>query len=384
MIGLSLLERLAPETTPHVDHVACLNSQLDGICDRCRQACPRQAISAEHRIMEKDCDGCWLCAVACPTLAIRPSNPPAAHFQVHLLHEGEVSLSCKFSATRDVSTACLAGLSETSILDLFAGGATVVTLDVSGCDDCSRQAGKSALARLATRAQRLLEAFGSGRELRLAYEPKSLARSPGAGLSRRELLTRFRKRLAQDALALASEQLQTVLGAYEQSDGYRCATRSRQLIEQLRWLGVPSVPISSIELPWLCLEASDRCSLCGLCASPCPTSALAVRPRSEALVLEFDVSACIGCGRCLESCPSKALHQTQTFLLSKILGEQRLVLAQQRYGRCPKCRARHLSRGHEELCPSCKSTADLARWLGTQLEKGMAADGQGGRPERTS
>lgn len=53
MTGLSLLERLAPETAPHADRAACLNSQRDGICDRCRQACPRQAISAEHRIMEK-------------------------------------------------------------------------------------------------------------------------------------------------------------------------------------------------------------------------------------------------------------------------------------------------------------------------------------------
>ena len=368
MIGLRLLERLAPEAAPAVDASLCLSRVTNVACDRCAQICPRHAISTGPYIAPAACDRCWLCAAACPALAIRPPEPPAAHFQVHVVQRGVVALSCNAGATGGAGTACLASLGEAAIMRVFGDGAASVILETDQCAACPRRQGAAALNKLAQRVEALLEAFGPGREIRLASAPKAGSAARNGDLSRREALVRVRNGMAGHAKALACDLLIGVLGEPRQIEAGRAENRSRQLILQLRRLGAPVQPLGAAEMPWLALEADGSCSVCGLCTAACPTRALAIHPSVDALALELNVAACVGCGRCLEACPAQALRRAENVLLEPIIAGQALIVAQQRQARCPRCGTRYAANGCEEVCPSCKASASLAAWLKARLE----------------
>jgi ferredoxin len=52
---------------------------------------------------------------------------------------------------------------------------------------------------------------------------------------------------------------------------------------------------------------ADGCTLCGLCAGSCPTSALAMDEGPESLALVFDAGACIACENCVKVCPENVV-----------------------------------------------------------------------------
>jgi len=51
----------------------------------------------------------------------------------------------------------------------------------------------------------------------------------------------------------------------------------------------------------------ERCTLCGACATACPTEALRLDEATEETVLRLRADACIGCSRCATACPEQAL-----------------------------------------------------------------------------
>jgi ferredoxin len=53
--------------------------------------------------------------------------------------------------------------------------------------------------------------------------------------------------------------------------------------------------------------AAERCTLCGACATACPTEALRLDQSAEETVLRLRADACIGCRRCTIACPENAL-----------------------------------------------------------------------------
>ena len=53
--------------------------------------------------------------------------------------------------------------------------------------------------------------------------------------------------------------------------------------------------------------AAERCTLCGACATACPTEALRLDQTAEETVLRLRADACIGCRRCTIACPEHAL-----------------------------------------------------------------------------
>lgn len=52
----------------------------------------------------------------------------------------------------------------------------------------------------------------------------------------------------------------------------------------------------------------DRCTVCGACASACPTEALVLRETETGLALEHDPARCVACDRCVSVCPEHALE----------------------------------------------------------------------------
>ncbi len=63
----------------------------------------------------------------------------------------------------------------------------------------------------------------------------------------------------------------------------------------------PASPLGVLEVD------ADRCSLCGACASACPTGAIVRVDTGAVASLTHDARACSGCGVCVRNCPEDAL-----------------------------------------------------------------------------
>ena len=64
--------------------------------------------------------------------------------------------------------------------------------------------------------------------------------------------------------------------------------------------------------------APERCTLCGACATACPTSALQLRRDAAENVLCHEPSACVACGRCAGACPEDALSVTRAVDIARL------------------------------------------------------------------
>jgi ferredoxin len=80
----------------------------------------------------------------------------------------------------------------------------------------------------------------------------------------------------------------------------------------------------------------ERCTMCGLCASVCPTGAIRFDQGAVSSTLDLARSACIGCDHCSTICPERALAVERGVDLESLRVEpeplKRSVLA-----RCRRC-----------------------------------------------
>ena len=126
---------------------------------------------------------------------------------------------------------------------------------------------------------------------------------------------------------------------------------------------------------------SSKCTGCGLCASDCPTRALAILASEEndTYQLLFKHNLCIACGQCLEICPEQCLYLERTLELDR-LSNPPTVLFEDEIARCRECgsiigpramidrlRAKVPAAGETlasqfELCPACKSKRLSVGW----------------------
>ena len=55
---------------------------------------------------------------------------------------------------------------------------------------------------------------------------------------------------------------------------------------------------------------TERCTICGACATTCPTDALVLRESDEGLSIRHDAALCVACDRCVDVCPEDAIAVT--------------------------------------------------------------------------
>lgn len=82
---------------------------------------------------------------------------------------------------------------------------------------------------------------------------------------------------------------------------------------------------------------ADKCTLCGTCASECPSWAIEVVQEGEIARRVFHVDRCIFCGRCAEVCPEGAIEMSTEFDLAHYATEEPSYVVEARVAQCEYC-----------------------------------------------
>lgn len=270
-------------------------------CDACLDACPMQAIRYEGQGIAIDaelCDGCGLCAAACPTVNIQY---PLSAAKGVLDGIKTLLLACEYSGATipdgDGGVACVHALGERHLLGYYQQGFRRLILAKGFCSNCPRDPGVNLLADRVARINTLLLSRNvpaiSCMDLdatNWSFCLSMLKPDGGPVVSRRDFFRR--------AAAIVSEQAESAPGSVPQ--------------EQEPWpmcLPIPQAGSQAL-YPFVPILDAMRCNGCDACASLCPYEAILLSQPPAALDLGYELAAarCTGCRLCLDVCDQSAVR----------------------------------------------------------------------------
>ncbi len=126
-------------------------------------------------------------------------------------------------------------------------------------------------------------------------------------------------------------------------------------IAQSAWLAPPPGLFHRVDVSAACCNHQ-------LCASICPTGALAVFEEAGRTELMFDTQLCVGCDECRSICPSGALSLLPNGYNAdgQALPDHPIRLTSFVGKSCPECGQSFTDKAGTDLCPQCEKRRQLA------------------------
>ena len=340
-------------------------------CGRCITYCPYDAIARDGadglrvKVDHLTCEGCGACASACPTSALRFTEPSPREIYARLaallalpgrkkkhpapplivFHCGEMgrqALEEAGSRAQDYSSAvlpvevpCLRYVSEANMLQAVQMGAAGVAL--LGCEDCPNGERELLIAQHAFAGQ-VLDAFGLG-----AGRLRIITAEPGREKQAIEALDRF----ARELKPFPATGNGKGKGKMPRRTGNRevLAQAIAGFIEQTdKEVGGIKVPQGQ---PFGFVEVDDAgCTLCRSCANVCPTHAFKFEEDNQ--TLHFKQINCVGCGLCVQACPENVMTLRPELYLERQALDY-MVVVEDEMITCARCEAPYINRRALEM-----------------------------------
>lgn len=362
------------------DACLALRAPRYATCRACERTCPVKAIRVGEQAIElaEHCVRCGRCAAVCPMGAL--SHPGFALPATPSDASRAITVDCwkvpaKLSADGAVRVPCLGGLSPGRILELVAsaGESVVELIDRGWCASCSAggAAAHPAQASLA-QARSLLQDAGlaAPRLPRARLDPLPLHLMPAeiaAAVTQTKLGRRgFFGVLSAKTAVVVDKVMPMAPSPVRRRRGFEKAPMTSTERQRLL-LGIGLIAKSADAHPpgslFFKVEVSDACANHQLCASICPTGALAVFEQGRRTELMFDTQLCIGCAQCETVCPTGALTVLPNGYTgaADLLPDHPIGLTSFGEKTCSQCTRVYTEKNDAgDVCPQCQKRRQLA------------------------
>lgn len=349
----SIIDKFAPleGSAIHVQQLRCAKVRNRNVtCLKCADACTSGCISlteGQLNIEANNCVGCGTCATVCPTGALESRNPSDAELMNKCMKarkKDHVVLMCALAhealaevvATGScVQVVCAGRIDESLLCGLAAKGVRRVSVVCGHCNNCEQAHGLETARLVINTTRALLHALGVDMNLVASTEvpPSILSNSPDAQntVKAQEMLAAFFSikranppiRLAsapKDGLAQNPHHAQDphhpqaksfAQKMHVKKDGtlpHFIPDRRDQLLSYLSEMGETNEETINTRLWGMVVIDEALCSSCQMCATFCPTGALAKFVDTDgSFGINHYPGDCVKCRSCEDICRQKAI-----------------------------------------------------------------------------
>ncbi len=332
----TLLPQLQSEHVSVRQERCILVRNRNASCLRCVEACTSGCISYDGQarslvIDQARCVGCGTCATACPTCALEARRPNdtelATRCEKALEAAGaeDLTIACERADLGDadgkgvVRVTCLGRVDESLLVGMAARGAQGVKLACGPCEGCEHRPGRAVAQEVCATANRLLELWGSDARVSIA-EHGSLPASQAAGAANQPASGGAPSLHGGAAAATLRKRLKVM------PDGtlpHFVPDRRERLLDALATLGTPTgeapadeacpdgteeTPLARTRLWGHVVIDLKACTSCRMCATFCPTGALAKFDEEDGTFgVDHYASDCVKCLCCQNICRAHAI-----------------------------------------------------------------------------